>query len=223
MRRFVTRRRVFAVSGTIIALVLTTYLAMFFTIRARAYRDYEYLRTSGEWPGWRRHRATYPYEDGGSVGHQYFGYELIKIRRLVAYPQPEHVERAGRYPSEHGFQLQFTCRAWFPLLQKFMADREEISSSDEDQQSAGMVYLGFNQTEIMLCIPYLMYHTGKEIYIDPELENWRFTLIGLEPVSHEESVETLLHTFRELGLDVNDTEDRIEIRPCELPGGEAIS
>jgi len=95
------------------------YLGAFFIIRYRANFDYG-LMLQGERPKYTHGEPLYV-EDGGSRVYVGLGYEVCRVNRDVTPPRP--VPSDGEYLT--GTQLVFTCRHFFPGLERYLEDRDD--------------------------------------------------------------------------------------------------
>jgi hypothetical protein len=113
------RWRLFA---TAISLILVgLYIGAFLTIRHRGMADYQ-CRLHGERP---QHAQSWEaVTDGGSICHPGWGYDIWKMHRFAVVGVPGQRSQYIKGP-----RLVFTCRRWFPVLERWLVDQESLHTS----------------------------------------------------------------------------------------------
>ena len=113
------RRWLLIAAAAIFICLLGIYLSAFFIIRYRANIDYE-LMLQGERPQYTHGEPLY-LEDGGTRVYVGFGYEASRVERIGPPPSPG----ASQWEYVGGTQLVFTCRRFFPGLERYLEDRDD--------------------------------------------------------------------------------------------------
>jgi hypothetical protein len=116
---FIGRRWLAALGAAIVVCLLVLYSGAFFLIRHRANFDYE-LMLWGERPRYTDNKPL-PVADGGSLVYIGFGYEEWRVNRMGPPPLPG----ASHWESVGGTELVFTCRRFFPGLERYLEDRDD--------------------------------------------------------------------------------------------------
>ena len=112
------RRIILAIAIPVVILSMGAYLSLFLMVRSQAINDYEQVRR-GKSP---IHTSQlYPLEDGGSDMWEGSGYRVYRLKQYVG----DIAESREQQEYLVGARLEFTCRGCFPILQRWMKDREE--------------------------------------------------------------------------------------------------
>ena len=90
-------------------------------IRSQALDDYEQVR-QGTSPI-HANRPPLAALDGGSLMWEESGYRVMRLKRYAGDPYEDELGEHQEYLV--GARLEFTCRGRFPLLQRWMKDRED--------------------------------------------------------------------------------------------------
>ncbi len=60
----------------------------------------------------------WPYTDGGSVGYGGFGYVVVDVNRIGVFVSNDEPPEPTT-----GAELRFTCRRYFPVIQRLLKDK----------------------------------------------------------------------------------------------------
>ena len=107
--------------GTITSFIMLIgfHVISFVKIRSQATRDYELVRSGKSLN--RANMRLLALEDGGTVCWEGSCYRVFRLKRYAG------IFRESSEDQEYlvGAQLEFTCRGRFPILQRWMKDRED--------------------------------------------------------------------------------------------------
>ncbi len=119
MKRNRVRWFILAAVITVFILLIGAHASMFLMIRSQAINDYELVR-QGKSPI-HANRPPLAAEDGGSLMWEGSGYRVIRLKRFAG----NYAESREDQEYLVGAQLEFTCRRRFPILQRWIKDRED--------------------------------------------------------------------------------------------------
>lgn len=111
-------RRIILAGITIFILLISFHVISFVRIRSQANKDYELVRS-----GKSLNRAGMEHlalTDGGTIGWEGSGYRVFRLRRVGDYADSGEDQEVLV-----GAQLEFTCRWRFPILKRWLKDRED--------------------------------------------------------------------------------------------------
>ena len=115
MRLASARRRRLVAFAAVLFAGAATYAGSFAYIRYAGLTDYARIR-AGLLPEHASRRALH-LTDGGSTLYDGFGYNVLRLNRRGPPGTPREV----------GSSIEFTCRAYFPLIHRALVDRTEIT------------------------------------------------------------------------------------------------